>query len=247
MIRLALALVAATKLLGGDHWRIDTDRGPVHVYCPDGYDASLAGTVVYIHGYWSDVDEAWREHKLAEQFVAANKQALFIVPEAPMSLDDDVRWASLGDLLRAVHGATGLARPDGPVVVVGHSGAYRTIVPWLDYEPLENVILLDAFYGNEEEYVRWLNDAKGHAWHRLTIVADDTVRFAEPFVKRFKDAVTLTILPATWEEAPPEAKKAKLLYVRSQVRHMPLVTDGKALPFLLGRAPLRDRVKVRAP
>jgi hypothetical protein len=247
VIGLALAIVAATRLLGGDHWRIDTDNGPVHVFCPAGYDAARAGTVVYIHGYWDDVDEAWREYKLADQLDASGKQALFVVPEAPQTLDDEVRWASLGDLLRAVHAATGLPRPSGPVVVIGHSAAYRTIVPWLDYEPLENVILLDAFYGNEEDYVRWLSEAKGHASHRLTIVADDTVRFAEPFVKRFKDAVALAALPDAWNELPPEAKKARLLYIRSQARHMQLVTDGKWLPLLLQRAPLRDRAKVRAP
>jgi len=246
MIRLALALVAATKLLGGNHWRVETERGPIHVFTPEKYDARSAGIVIYVHGYYNNVDEAWRDHKLADQFVAANKRALFIVPEAPQNIDDEVRWPSLGDLLRAVKRKTGLPMPLGPLVVVGHSGAYRTIVPWLDYGPLAHVILLDAFYGNEEDYARWLDQAKGHASHRLTIVAEDTVKFADPFVARYRDAAALPALPGKWEDAPPAARKARILYVRSQAGHMPLVTDGKALPVLLQRAPLRDRARVRA-
>lgn len=247
MIRLALALIAASKLLGGNHWRVDTDRGPIHVFTPEKYNAATAGIVIYIHGYFNNVDEAWRDHKLAEQLVATNKQALFIVPEAPQGIDDEVRWPSPGDLLRAVKRKTGLAIPPGPLVVVGHSGAYRTIVPWLDYRPLANVILLDAFYGNEEDYARWLDQAKGHAGHRLTIVAEDTVKFADPFVARYRDAVSLPALPEKWDEVPTAARKARILYVRSQAGHMPLVTDGKALPLLLQRAPLRERARVRAP
>src|SRR5262249_7364810 len=220
----------------GDHWRIDTDAGPVHVWRPEGYDASIAGTVVYIHGYHTNVDEAWNLHKLADQFDASGKQALFIVPEAPVAIDDDVKWASLGDLLRAVWAGTGLHPPRGPTIVVGHSAAYRTVVPWLDYEPLENVVLLDAFYGNEEDYYQWLEKSRGHAYHRLTIVADDTVRFAEPFVKRFKDAVSIPQVP---DELDADAQKSRFLYIRSQVGHMQLVTGGKLIAMLLARTPLK--------
>jgi len=34
-----------------------------------------------------------------------------------------------------------------------------------------------------------------------------------------------------------------VLYMRSQLDHMALVTTGKALPVLLGRAPLPDRAR----
>ena len=54
-------------------------------------------------------------------------------------------------------------------------------------------------------------------------------------------------LPDKWDEVPTAARKARILYVRSQAGHMPLVTDGKALPLLLQRAPLRERARVRAP
>ena len=44
---------------GGTHWRIKTNAGAVHVWVPANYDRATAGTVVYIHGYWTDADGAW--------------------------------------------------------------------------------------------------------------------------------------------------------------------------------------------
>src|SRR6266568_3790613 len=105
----------------GDHWRIKTpDHGVIHVWRPFGYDARHAGTVVYVHGYYTDVDAAWKQHRLPEQFDASGKNAMFIAGEAPVSTDDEVMWPSLGDLLRAVATAGGLGLPAGPLVVVGH-------------------------------------------------------------------------------------------------------------------------------
>src|SRR6266571_4841674 len=83
MTTLLLAFALWGRVSGGEHWRIQTDHGPVHVFRPQGYDARAAGTLVYVHGLYADVDTAWRDHRLAEQFVASNRQALFIVPEAP--------------------------------------------------------------------------------------------------------------------------------------------------------------------
>src|SRR5688572_27928889 len=52
------------RLHGGEHWRFETWNGPVHVWRPSGYDPATAGTVLYVHGYYTDVDKAWREHRL---------------------------------------------------------------------------------------------------------------------------------------------------------------------------------------
>jgi hypothetical protein len=228
---------------GGDHIRIVTEHGVMHLWCPPGYDPRRAGIVVYVHGYYTDADQAWTQHKLADQFLAANKNAVFIVAEAPIAIEDDVKWASLGDLLRAAFEGANLQRPDGAVIVVGHSAAYRTVVPWLAYTPLEHMILLDAMYGNEEDYYDWLERSKGHASHRLTIVGEDTSRWAEPFVKRFPKSESLPQIPKTWDEIPDKAKVARVLYIKSQLTHMAIVTEGQVLPLILQRAPLRDLVK----
>ena len=41
---------------------------------------ATAGTVVYVHGYYTNVDQAWADHKLAEQFLEAFP-AFALLPE----------------------------------------------------------------------------------------------------------------------------------------------------------------------
>src|SRR5437016_5385253 len=80
------------EVAGGKHWRIATAQGSVHVWVPDGYDRETAGTVIYVHGYYTDADGAWRDHELARQFKASHQNAMFIVPDAPAGNDDSVQW-----------------------------------------------------------------------------------------------------------------------------------------------------------
>jgi hypothetical protein len=242
-IFLALAAQAASLpptthdlVVGGDHWRIRTpDHGVIHVFRPKGYDARGAGVVVYIHGYYTDVDAAWARYRLAEQFDASGKDAVFIVAEAPGSSDDEVVWPSLGDLLRAVEGGGGPPLNASRLAVVGHSAAYRTLIGWLDYPPLRDLILLDALYGSEEDYIDWLEQARGHAGRRLTIVANDTTRWAEPFVKRLPYAQTVVKIPDPPEVMAPVAADARVLYVRSQFGHFDILDGGRVLPLILQR------------
>src|SRR5690606_28436705 len=64
---------------GGLHWRIKTSAGAIHVWVPPGYDRATAGTVVYVHGYHTDSDGAWRSHDLARQVKARGQNATLIV------------------------------------------------------------------------------------------------------------------------------------------------------------------------
>jgi hypothetical protein len=222
---------------GGDHWRFETWNGPVHVWRPSGYDPATAGTVVYVHGYYVDVDTAWRKHRLAAQFVGSGLNALFIAPEAPSGGHQEVFWPGLGMLLVEVEKHVALTIPPGPLVAVGHSGAYRTLTPWLDYKPLERVILLDGLYDYEDQFEAWLKERGRQALRRkMTLVATRGTR-----ERSLKLVAALRRLSAT-SKAIPEAAgdftrkhlAARLLHVKSQYGHFELVTEGKAIPVLLG-------------
>jgi hypothetical protein len=223
---------------GGDHWRFETPHGPVHVWIPSGYDAATAGIVLYVHGHIHNVDQAWTQHRLVEQFQASGRNALFIAMEAPISRRDTVKWPSLAALLREVRRQTGLIRPWGPVVAIGHSGAYTTILRWLDYRPLETVILLDALYGHEEYFEDWLYGSAGSAGKHLVLVAADTLRWSEPFARRNKGVSVLDLVPASFEEVGPAERQAKLLYMRSQFPHMEIVNQRQVIPVALRMTPL---------
>lgn len=223
---------------GGRHLRLVTDNGPVHVWMPAGFDAASAGTALYLHGYYTDVDAAWRDHDLAEQFRRSGRNALFIVPEAPSGGSQAPFWRSLGDLIRTVRGQVGVHRPWGPVVAIGHSGAYRSLEPWLDEYELTHISLLDALYGQEEEFLSWLDGYRGHRNPRLVIVGGDTFAWTEPLARERPDVVALDWIPERADDLSTEQRAAPILYMRSQYGHMEMVTNGRVIPLLLQLASL---------
>jgi hypothetical protein len=224
--------VVQDKIAGGDHWRLVTEHGIVHVFRPKGYRAETAGLVVYVHGYYTNVDGAWTQHHLADQFVASQQNALFVVPEAPDGNAQSVFWTSLGELITESTRMAKLVRPPGPLVAVAHSGGFRTLVPWLDYHLLDCIILLDALYGNEDDFRVWLDTARGNA-NKLVLVAADTIRWTEPLVEEMGDAVEYDRLPRSEGELDDRARTDPFLYYRAQYGHMELVESGKVVPLLL--------------
>jgi hypothetical protein len=224
-------------VLGGKHYRIRTARGAVHVWFPPDYDRETAGTVIYVHGYYTDADGAWREHELARQFKASRQNALFIVPDAPVSNEDDVKWPALRDLRKAVSRAN-IHLPDGPVVVMGHSGAFRTVMQWVDHRLVDQIILLDALYAGERAFDEFIASGKRADDHKLIVVAASTAEESASFARRYKFAVARERVPAPGGFSRRE-RSAKLLYIRSQFEHMAIVTSGKVIPTLLRLTPLK--------
>jgi hypothetical protein len=202
----------------------------VHLWWPASYQHESAGVVIYVHGYFTDVDRAWKEHHLAAQFEASRLNALFIACEAPSSLRAPVRWTSLSELLEiaAKHVPGGL--PDGRVTVVGHSGAHRTISEWLSDSQLDTIVLVDALYGKIDEMRAWLD---ADTSHRLLDVAALTQRWSDTLVGMLPDAVVFDELPPQGSGEMRAARTARVIYVRSNDDHMALVKDGEAIPRLL--------------
>ena len=217
---------------GGKHYRIKTSQGAVHVWVPDGYDRATAGTVVYVHGYWTDADGAWREHSLAKQFKMSRQNALFIVPDAPMSNEDSVKWPALTDLRKAMQRAN-IKLPDGPIVVMGHSGAFRTVMQWVDHKLVDQIILLDAMYAGEHQFDEFIKSGKRADEHKMIVVGAAVAQESVSFAKQYKFAVAREKFPDTLGQFSKAERRAKLLYIRSQYDHMAIVTSRKVIPLLL--------------
>lgn len=223
---------------GGTHWRIKTAQGAVHVWVPANYDRETAGTVVYVHGYWTDADGAWSEHQLARQFKASRQNAMFIVPDAPSSNDESVQWPALTDLRRAVTRAN-IKLPDGPMIVMGHSGAFRTVMQWVDHRHVAQIILLDAMYAGERAFDDFIGSGKRADDHKLIVVAASTATSSKSFVAKYKFAVAREKMPSSLDGFTKRERGAKLLYVHSQYEHMGIVTGKKVIPLLLRLTPLK--------
>jgi hypothetical protein len=227
---LAAALPPARKA-AEEHLRLETPHGVVHVWRPEGYEPDHAGVVVYVHGYGETADASWEQDALGEQFRASRRDALFVVPEAPARREEQVSWASLGELVSSLESA-GVDVPKGPVVAVGHSGAYRTLVPWLREPSLQELVLLDAVYGYRETVVplrSWLLHSRTR---RLVLVAQETWRRCEQLVRGLR-ATRRDALPEDAAALSPKEKAARVVLYRSQYEHMGMVKDGHAIPLLL--------------
>lgn len=219
----------------GRHVRIDGPRGAIHAWIPAGYRAETAATVIYVHGYFDTADSAWTNHKLPEQFALSALNAMFIVPEAPVAQKLPVNYPDLTDVIRRVEDEAGVVRGQATTIALGHSGAYRTLETWLDEPLLDQLVLVDANYGEEEPLLGWVRSAPQH---RLIMVGEDTTLGTESLARALPETVTLDRFPATFDLWPAEARAARLLYVRAQYGHMPLVTNGMVLPALLRVLPV---------
>jgi hypothetical protein len=219
----------------GRRVRIEGPRGPIHVWIPAGYHADTGATILYIHGYWDSADTAWTAHQLPEQFALSALNAIFIVPEAPVQQRTPINYPVVGEILRMVEDQTGVPRGAALTAAVGHSGAFRTLQAWLDEPLIDQIILIDAMYGEENLFVSWFN---GSPRRRLINVGWDTLLGTESTTSKIPETVTIDRFPPSWDSWPPELRRARSLYIRSQYTHMPLVTDGIVMPFLLRLLPV---------
>lgn len=237
----AASLVAQTTsreyveqvLEDGKHLRFGTDdRGPVHVWRPASYRPAKASIVIYLHGFYSHADSAFFEHRLATQFRDSGRNAIFIVPEAPSWRTDPVYWEDLELLLARVFERAKLKRPDGPVMVLAHSGAYRNTISWLPHPKLKQVVLLDALYSGDKEFQAWI----ATPGKQLVLVGFETAQRTEWFLKAHPNAVKLDDVPYVYDRLP--SATAPVMYFSSdRFDHMAIVTDGRVLPYLLHALP----------
>jgi hypothetical protein len=229
----------ATTEAGGQHLRIETDHGPIHLWRPVNYEPRTAGIVVYVHGYFTSVDQGWSDGHLATQFSDSGRNAVFIAVEAPRSSSEDVSWKSLADLLRTVQDSVAFPLPRGPLVVVGHSGAYRTVLFWLFEPRVQHVILLDGLYSGQSEFRSWLRPQPRTKPHTMVLVSIDTWRQSNRFARRIYGTARRRYVPARSSSFVPRETHARLLYLRSQYEHSEIVSSGKVIPVLLEISPLK--------
>jgi hypothetical protein len=225
----------ARAVAAAQHVRIDGPRGPIHVWIPASYRAETGATVLYVHGYFDDADTAWTGHQLPQQFALSALNAVFIVPEAPVAQKVPINYPDLGELLRLVEDHTGVTRGAALTAAVGHSGAFRTLQTWLDEPLLDQLVMIDAMYGDEDAIIGWF---RASPRRRLIFVGEDTLLGTESVAEKLPETLTLDRFPPTYDTWPAAARTARSVYVRAQFMHMPLVTEGIALPSLLRLLPV---------
>lgn len=243
--------LASTPLWGGTLFRILTPKqGAVRVWIPPDYDRATAGVVIYLHDYNTTADLAWRDHQLAEQFLASGQNAMFVIPESPASADEPVIWPSLRELQSAIRKG-GVRVPEGAHLVIAHGGGARTAAMWIKHPALLQLILLDPY---DTPRNIWLPFAK-HPMRRMTWLADDGAD--EPTNVSNDGASEQAIAVAkrygfvvrrTWPDLDASddviamisrtEKNARLLFAGTPMGHVELVSEGRIIPVLLRLSPL---------
>ena len=220
--------------------RFKVPQGVVRVYRPPHYDAATAGLAIYVHGLYTDVDHAWTEHRLPEQFAASRRNALFIVPAARSEAAAMPPWDDLQTLLDLVARELPDLLPDAtaPLVIAGHSGAYKQIVQWLPHPRVHTLLFLDALYGGEVELRAWLDAATEN---RMALVNHDTIPAAHTFIQDVPYALYRKRCPTQLTSLTPAERQAKLLSMDTRTDHFGIVTNATVLPMLLRWSPLPAR------
>jgi hypothetical protein len=205
-------LLAAAVLPAQHAERITTERGPIYLWSPGPPSREPIRAVIYVHGYWTSTDEAFTAHALEAQFRASGRDALFIVPRAPSSPREPIFWPELAELLARVERESGRRISREQITLAGHSGAYRTLRRWLGHPGIEQLILLDAIYGDTSPFERWL---RGEPSARMTIVSRSTERAAKKMISRLDEL------------------RDRVTHQRAEENHMEIVTRGLILPAIL--------------
>lgn len=199
----------AAPLERGLHQRVLTARGPVHLWCPTDGEPELL--LVYVHGYFDSVDDAFAEHGLVRQVSGSGVRALLVMIEAPTGPREAVRWETFSALESTVRPL--VSSWPRRVVAMGHSGGNRTLRAWTKEGRVTDLVLLDAFYGDPSPWTRFLQDVPSG---RLELVGVLTFGKAE-----------------AWQRSLAPALKARVQQRRADTNHMGVVTDGVWLPKLL--------------
>ncbi len=202
-------LTSGSPLEGGLHERLTTANGPVHLWCPTEKPETI---VVYVHGYFDDVDDAFRDHGLVEQFKRSGTRAVFVMIDAPKGPKEPVRWTSFAalraELERHVEGALPTT-----AVVMGHSGGNRTLRQWARAGEVKDVVLLDAFYGDAapwDEFLRTVPEGRVQLVGALTFAKADA-----------------------WRRRLPVEQRSRVEQFEAKTNHMGVITDGAWIPRLL--------------
>lgn len=142
--------------------------------------------VVHFHGWGNNVARALDHYRLIEQFTAAGKNAILIVPQGPYNasdtfdgkLEDPNGFARfMTEALNVLETKGKIPKPQiGKIILSGHSGGYGVISSILDVggltDHVQEVWLFDALYGRTEKFTKWFEAPKSDSLRFIDIYTD---------------------------------------------------------------------------
>jgi hypothetical protein len=226
----------------------------VVVLIPKGFvEGPEVDLVVYFHGWLTSLTHVSEKYRLFEQFAAARKNALLVLPQGPRDAPDSF-WGKItdrGGFQRMITDLLLTLKEQGrlktttarDVILVVHSGGYSAVSAVLDRgglaRPVREVWLFDALYGQMEQFTAWIEQGKGRFIDFYTPyggtkvnseqLAIDLAKKNLPVVKKNEADLTDTDL-----------QKGRLIFISSPLKHDEVVFQKDQFTRLLKASVLSD-------
>jgi hypothetical protein len=228
---------------GQTYWEDETYRDRrVLLHVPAGFDPRRAVLiVVYFHGQGAILErDVLARQQVARQVAESRRNAVLVAPQFAVDAADSSSgtfWRA-GAFRRFLDEAAGrLARLTGDprlartferadVVLVAYSGGYQPAAYTLDRGQVDGrvrgIILLDALYGQEDVFARWIAAHRGSAF--LASISTESTREHQGQLRSLLQGQGVSLrdeLPARLEPG-----RAVLVDAGSKELHAELVTRG---------------------
>jgi predicted esterase len=223
------------------------------VYIPQKFKPQATLQLVFwFHGWGNNIDTACKQFQLLEQFEASGRNAVFVFPEGPKNAPDSYggkleQPAIFRQLVKEVLEQlvqNKIIKKNSPgvsgnlsITLAGHSGAYRVISKIINKTPVDEVILFDAMYGQNEAYFEWLSNP-GSRFVNIYTKEGGTFENSQMMMNRIADSLKLPVLSILEEQLTPSVLQANnKIFIYSNKGHNEVITNNHNWTLFLKNTP----------
>lgn len=210
-----------------------SDSSVLIVVPPDFKAGKKVDVIFWFHGWRNNIDTAAAYFELTSQFVAANCNAILVLPEttkdAPDSYGGKLEQQTvfkhlLQDVMNELkkQKITGKKTKPGNIVLAGHSGAFRVMAYILQNGGIEvkQIILFDGLYSQIEKYTGWIEADGAHQFINLyTNKGGGTDEVSEKMMQGLREKNITFINLEEKEVNAAMLKENKVIFIHSLKEH----------------------------
>jgi len=189
--------------------------------------------IFWFHGWRNNIDTAAVYFELTKQFIASNRNAVLVFPEAAKNAPDSyggklekeaVFKNLLNDVLNKLKSEKVIAKraKPGNIVLAGHSGAFRVMAHILQNGGVEvkQVILFDGLYSQADKYTAWIQADTSHQFINLyTNKGGGTDEVSEKMMQQLREKNISFINAEEKDVYAPMLKSNQVIFIHSLKEH----------------------------
>lgn len=228
----------------GQHYTAATHYtdSSILVYVPTHFSPTkITNLIFWFHGWGNNIDTALQQYQVLEQLEASGRNAVFVFPEGPKNAPDSyggkleqpaVFQALIKEVVEKLNANGIIARnktfhsDQYSITLAGHSGAYRVISRIINRSPVQEVILFDAMYGGNEQYLQWLSVPE-HRFIHIYTKDGGTFDNSQLIMRTLSDSLHMPFFSGEEENVTDGTLKAhRKLFIYSSKKHNEVITHN---------------------